>query len=56
MNFRDVLESAGMFEARLQSGGEFAGVVEAVGAGVDFVSQLEIECLDLGLGCFGTQR
>ena len=37
MNFRDVLIALGMIEVHLGSGFEFAGVVEAVGEGVDFV-------------------
>ena len=42
-------------EALRASAFEFAGVVEAVGAGVTSVSQLVIECLDVGCGCFGTR-
>ena len=54
MNFRDVLESLGIFEALLQSGAEFAGEVEALGEGVASFA-IGDRVLGIGIGCFGTR-
>jgi NADPH:quinone reductase-like Zn-dependent oxidoreductase len=54
VNFRDVLESLGIFEAVLQSGAEFAGEVEALGEGVASFA-IGDRVLGIGIGCFATR-
>src|SRR5262249_53382428 len=54
MNFRDVLEGLGMFEALLGSGAEFAGEVEAVGEGVASFAVGD-RGFGMGSGGFGTR-